>query len=955
MNKNEIEKSLYIILHMNKTMAFLQYEDLNEFLAKHSTKNSKENTGYTHTRIPDKALNIYPGSYTIPNEELSTFYSLYYKKIFEKKQNEYLTERQLDAGGPMAVDFDFRYNHSVTKRQHNREHIDDMVCEYLTFIKDYCYTILPNVPFYVYIFEKPNVNQLEDGSLTKDGIHMVIGLQIDHTMQLIIREKMIEKLQEIWDLPLINTWDSVLDEGISSGKTGWQLFGSKKPGNQAYELTRYYRIRLDESDNEFIYDEKDVKCFDIKTNFEKLSVRYDKNPKFEINPKILPEYNSRLQIRGKKTVIKASSKVKMNLIIEDDENNDNYISIHDIKDKDTLDKSILLFKNTLKPSEYEIIELHEFTQALPEKYYQPGSHVLNRQVAFALKSTDERLFLTWVQLRSKSSDFDYNTIPELYETWKKFKKMNNDGSKVTKKSIMYWLRKDNFEEYERIKKNTVDYYLELAFETATEYDLAMVLKQMFKEHYVCISFDKKGVWCRFMNHRWIQDKGLGLRNKISEELYAIITEKANQINEEVLNYGENDERREFLKKKAKKILDIRIRLRKTNDKNNIMREAAEIFYDGEFVKNMDTNKYLMCFKNGVVDFKNKIFREGYPEDYITKSTKNDYIPYQDIDTDSSPYNQTKKEIVAFMNTLFPEESLKKYMFDHLSSCLIGANKNQTFNVYHGSGSNGKSILADLMSLTLGEYKGTVPITLVTDSRGKIGGTSDEVLKLKGVRYAVMQEPTKGVKLNEGIMKELTGGDPLQARGLYSESETFEPQFNLVVCTNNLFDIESNDDGTWRRIRKCDFKSKFVNEGETFIDPTSFIFVKDKNLKDKLPQFAPVFASMLVNRAFETDGIVEDCDIVMQASNKYRNAQDHITAFIDERIIVTNDSKDIIGKKGLMQDFKQWFEINLGSRKVPKSEEVYEAMNKKMTISKDNKWHYVKFREPDAEDGEDDAI
>ena len=153
------------------------------------------------------------------------------------------------------------------------------------------------------------------------------------------------------------------------------------------------------------------------------------------------------------------------------------------------------------------------------------------------------------------------------------------------------------------------------------------------------------------------------------------------------------------------------------------------------------------------------------------------------------------------------------MHDHLASCLIGANKNQTFNVYHGSGSNGKSIIADLMSVTLGEYKGTVPITLVTDARGKIGGTSDEVLKLKGVRYAVMQEPSKGVKLNEGIMKELTGGDPIQARGLYSESEIFEPQFSLVVCTNNLFDIESNDDGTWRRIRKCDFLAKFIDEGE----------------------------------------------------------------------------------------------------------------------------------------------
>ena len=52
-----------------------------------------------------------------------------------------------------------------------------------------------------------------------------------------------------------------------------------------------------------------------------------------------------------------------------------------------------------------------------------------------------------------------------------------------------------------------------------------------------------------------------------------------------------------------------------------------------------------------------------------------------------------------------------------------------------------------------------------------------------------------VKLNEGVMKELTGGDTILARGLYSESESFDPQFNLIVCTNNLFDIESNDDGT----------------------------------------------------------------------------------------------------------------------------------------------------------------
>jgi P4 family phage/plasmid primase-like protien len=932
-----------------------QFKDLNEFLAKHSAKNepkNSDNISFTHTRIGDKELNIYAGAYIIPKEELPLFYSLYYDSIFVKKRKEYLTERQLENGGPMAVDFDFRYNYDVTERQHTREHVSDMVCEYAEILKE-CYLIKPNTPFDIFIFEKPNVNRLADGSLTKDGIHMVIGTQVDHIMQTLIRDKMIEKLKEIWDLPLINSWESVLDEGISKGKTNWQLFGSRKPGHDAYELTHHYVMTIDPADEQFEMNEEDVTKFDLKKNFEKLSVQYDKNPKFEINPKIIDEYNKRLENKGIK-IKKASSKIKMNLIIEDDEQNesDDYVSISDIKDKETLTKAVNLMLKNINSNEYEIAETHYFTQGLPEKYYEPGSHLLNRQVAFALKHTDERLFVSWVQLRSKASDFDYNSIMELYGLWKKFHKSNQDGIKVTRRSIMYWLRKDNFEEYEKIKQNTIDYYMEKYFETGTEYDAAMVLKQMYKDKYVCVSYDKRGIWYQFKNHRWIPDKGHCLRNKISEEFYTLLQGKEDQLQKEMFEYQDDDDRKLFIQKKMKIVGELKIKLKKTSDKDHIMREAAEIFYDGEFVRNMDTNKYLMCFNNGVVDFINKTFRDGYPEDYITKSTKINYIPYLEGENNDE-FVKTMNLINEFITKLFPIPDLRRYMFDHLSSCLIGANKNQTFNVYHGSGSNGKSIIADLMAVTLGEYKGTVPITLVTDVRGKIGGTSDEVLKLKGVRYAVMQEPSKGVKLNEGIMKELTGGDPIQARGLYSESEIFEPQFSLVVCTNNLFDIESNDDGTWRRIRKCDFVSKFVDEGEGHTDDTPYVYLKDKSLKDKLPALAPIFASMLVNRAFETDGVVEDCETVINASNKYRKGQDHISAFISEKIIRTDNSKDKIGKRGLQEGFKQWFEVTQGSRKVPKGEELFEYMNKKFGQCKSTGWHYVKFVEPEEE--EDDVI
>ena len=304
-------------------------------------------------------------------------------------------------------------------------------------------------------------------------------------------------------------------------------------------------------------DEEDVAKFDMKNNFAKLSVQYDKHPKFEINPVMIDEYNKRLENKGNKSIKKASSKVRMNLIVDDDQLNDDEesISITDIKDAETLEKAVNIMIKQFKSNEYEIVETHHFAQALPAKYYDPGSHLLNRQVAFALKHTDDRLFLSWVKLRSKASDFDFNSIPDLYCQWKKFHKTNQEGIKVTRKSIMYWLRKDNYEEYDNIKKNTIEYFLEKYYETGTEYDAAMVLKQMYKDNYVCVSYDKKGVWYQFRNHRWVIDRGLSLRSKISEELYYLLSSKVDQISNEMFEYTEDDERKAFIQKKLKIIGD----------------------------------------------------------------------------------------------------------------------------------------------------------------------------------------------------------------------------------------------------------------------------------------------------------------------------------------------------------------------------------------------------------------
>ena len=926
---------------MNKNNnCMTQFKDLNEFLAKHVVNKSSLTTQIvTHTRIASKDLNIYGGAYVIPKEELAEFHALYYNSVFVNNRKEYLTEKQMEHGAQIAVDFDFRYTYETDTRQHTPEHIQDMIILYLEELKEHM-TFEENKPFDIFIFEKPRVNRLEDKSLTKDGIHMVIGLQADFTLQTMIREKMLPKLEEIWDLPIINTWDAVLDEGISKGVTNWQMYGSRKPGNDAYEMTQHFVINYDKSDGEFSMNELKVADFDMKSNFTRLSVQNDLCPKFEMNPKILAQYNSKLANKQAR-IKKPASKTRVNLLV-DDENDSDDIELSDILDKATLERAMDAVLSKLKPDEYTVKETHLYTQVLPAKYYEPGSHLLNRQVAFALKHTDERLFLSWIMLRSKSSDFDYKTIPTLYHDWCKYFNNSKDHI-VTNRSIMYWAKQDAPEEYQTVKSSSIDHFIEETLSSQAEYDYAQVLKHMYHDKYVCVSFANKGVWYVFKNHRWEQDKGFTIRLAISTEMHALYSSKREKLQCEYDTYDANDIRATEIKDRITKISNAAAKLKKTNDKNNIMREAMESFFDKDFVRNMDTNRYLLCFNNGVVDFKNKVFRHGYPQDYITKTTGINYVEFSAENNDIS---KGSAEIITFMEKLFPIPDLNRYMWDHLASCLIGTNKNQTFNVYHGSGSNGKSILADLMSYTLGEYKGTVPITLVTEKRNGIGGTSSEVIQLKGIRYAVMQEPSKGVKLNEGVMKELTGGDPLQARALYSESEIFEPQFSLVVCTNNLFDIDSNDDGTWRRIRKVDFVSKFIDSGEKHTDTTQYVFDKDKSLKEKLPLFAPIFASMLVKRAFATDGVVEDCEYVLSASNKYRNGQDHIAAFIAENVEKSENPKDRIKKNELGNQFKFWFQQEQGNRKMPKGQELYDYMDKKYGCHTSTGWANVKIKYPD---------
>jgi P4 family phage/plasmid primase-like protien len=898
------------------------YKSLRDFLNKHKIdKKDANHKGIvpTHTRIGDvENYHVYGGSYSIDPEELPDFYYWYHQHVFMQKKPEYLTEKQLE-NGPLLVDIDFKYSYDVETRMHTEDDVNHMIVIYTDVLRK-CFVFKEDQKFDVFIMEKPNVNRVAVDEITKDGIHMLIGIQVDRAMQQIIREMVLNELPEIWsELPLKNGFDDVLDSHITNRTAPWQLFGSKKPGNQAYELTMHYELTYTPNTENFAWDEKSVKDFDMKNCFYKLSAQNQKNVKFEIHPNMLSKYEERKSNKKRKRPDSLGGVVDG---MEDDEEVKE-IHLGEITNKEMLDKAIkYLLDKTLQPHEYKVKEIHKYTQILPEKYYQPGSHLLSRQVAFALKNMDNRLFLSWIGLRSKAEDFDYKEIPGLLKEWMSFSNASSQGYAVTFRSIIYWAKQDAYDDYIKIKEETMDYSLEEVIESPMDYDIAELLYHMYKDKYVCSDIKNK-VWFQHVQHKWKKDNGYTIRRALSTEICDLFKKKIKEIENELHSPSlePGSQRYGQLQKKHESILKITMRLKKTTEKNNIFREAMEIFYDSEFMKKLDTNPYLLGFNDGVVDLKAKIFRDGIPTDYISMSTNHNYLLTKD-----ETYNKTVENIHKMMKTLFSNPDVLEYMWNHLSSTLIGKNINQTFTMYTGSGSNGKSILVTLMKHSVGDYFDILALPLITEKRTASGGTCSELAKLKGKRYTPTQEPSKGMRLNSGIMKEMTGGDRMQVRDLYETSSTFDPQFSPIICCNHLLEIDDCGDGTWRRIRVVAFKSKFISPGEFHTDKDAVVYLKDPELENKLPEYAPVFLNMLVERVFETQGIVKDCDAVLEASNAYRKKQDIVKNFLIENVERFEGGE--IRQTSLSECYKRWYEnSDYKDTKQPKQAEVFDYMNK----------------------------
>lgn len=892
----------------------------------------------TNNRIGDEKLKIYGARYSVPELEYPGFLKKYVRDVVEAGEIEYMTEHQLVSDSPILVDLDLHYSYETTERQYTEEHLVDLIGAFVEELTK-AFQFDEGSSYSIYVQEKPEVNRVQkhNKNITKDGIHLVIGINAERRMQILLREKMIVRLRELWkDLPIVNTWEEVFDEVISNGQSGWQLYGSAKPGFKPYQLTRIYTIGYDPNDGQPIINWRSKGdpgwAPDWQELVPKMSARCRDHPRFFYRREFERELSNIVVSRRKEktgTLATGGADKEMSKFTKATLNARSVEELNRILDE--------FIDDNREQGQWKWNELVFHTMALPEKYYDPRNTWIS--VGMALKHTADALFIVWMAFSAKSSKFDLDDMDKHFNTWNSFESRENG---LTAKSIIYWCKADAPKQYSKVRikcaeetlNRVVGGYEEIDEEVkidrkgTNDYDLACVLFALKGDEFKCANSTSK-TWYRFDKHRWKKsDGGLELRSTISLEMRELYMKRAMEYMalRDGLPDDEDPRKVKKITKYCDKLLDVCRRLGTTSDKNNIMTEAKELFHDPLFMEKLDTNEYLLCFNNGVYDFRNNEFRRGAPDDYLTKCTNIDYVEF-----DREKQRLIVEEIEDFMRKLFPKPELCEYMWNHLASTMTGLVKfSQTFNIYIGGGQNGKSVLIKLMDSVLGEYKGVMPVNMLTDRRGKVGSASPEIMGLKGVRMAVAQEPQKGERLNEGVVKEYSSGeDVIQGRALYSgDMVSFLPQFQLVICTNYLPEIAGNDHGIWRRVRVVPFESLFTDNPVDDDPEKPYQFKIDRKISQRMDTWKEVFASMLVERAKVNQGMVKDCEVVIAASDAYRQSQDCIAEFIGERVIL--DASGTITQTELNAEFKSWYENSYGRKTGPNIKEVRAVMDKKFT-------------------------
>lgn len=544
------------------------------------------------------------------------------------------------------------------------------------------------------------------------------------------------------------------------------------------------------------------------------------------------------------------------------------------------------------------------------------------------KGSDSGLNL-WKKYSKKSSKYDEIVLDREWDRMR--------IGKSTIGTIKWHAQKDNPKKYLKyINRRDGDF--ERMLKECNSYDIAKYIYSIYDTKYVCVD-KRKNVWYRFEDHKWQEDdQGNSLENLLATDVVQMIFEKKKTIQDD------------YMLDRCSKIIT---KLKNSPSRKPIMSDLKMLFYDERFYEKLDSNVNLFCCKNGVYDLENCIFRDGRPNDYISISCGLVY------ESDIKKDDIRVIKMYDFLEKVFPNINNRRFFINWVSRCLKGGNFDKIFLVWTGVGDNGKSVTSNLLEKTFGKYMIKFPITTLVGGYAKSNEATSDLARAHGIRIGGFQEAPQHAHINVTKLKEITGGDSVYTRELFSKGRDTEFNMKLFLQCNHVPKAPSYDKAYYNRLRILPFESTFdqMAPSDEKEQKRTHHFPNDNNFSSHLPQLAPAFLWILIeeykkNRLKPLIAPEE----VLRAVNNYRRSNDAMMQFIEQYIVIDTNSDE--GKEGLSINaiylkYKDWFRQNFPGSMVQQKQDIQDDLKQRWGrphMQKSvTKWIGKRWRHDDEDD------
>lgn len=426
--------------------------------------------------------------------------------------------------------------------------------------------------------------------------------------------------------------------------------------------------------------------------------------------------------------------------------------------------------------------------------------------------------------------------------------------------------------------------------------------QRFKDNYgeiVRFSYIRKG-WFHYNGKTWAMDQ--------EGHIKSLADKTIEKMKEETVYVPEGSD-----EETMKKAFDKHVKAtRSSRGKTSMLKETEHLLSIKP--EEFDSDKNLFNVQNGYLDLKTGTLHNHDRNKFFTKISSVEYTDKADCPM-----------WMEFLNTIFDgDQSLINYIQRAVGYSLSGSTEEQIMFILHGNGRNGKSVFLDIITEIFGNYSINIqPQTIMV--KQQTSGANSDIARLSGARFVTTTEPNEGVRFDEGLVKQLTGGDKVTARFLYGDEFDFNPEFKLWMATNHKPIIRGTDDGIWRRLAIIPFTVQI---------PLNKV---DKRLKHKLKREMKAILNWMSEgySLWRESGLQEPECIRLQRA-QYRVEMDSVETFIEECCLVTPNGK--VKSKAFYQAYREWAKEN--GQYMMSSTKLGREMGNKFSKLRSNGSYYV---------------